>query len=108
MPILKTSRLECTPLTLADWPFFLALQQDKNVMRFVDENRPQATIRDAFDARLSAWSPGSEHWLCLVVRDRKTGTPLGVTGYVHRDTDCAEVGFLFVPTPREKPMYCNL
>jgi RimJ/RimL family protein N-acetyltransferase len=102
MPILKTYRLECTPIAPADWPFFLALQQDQNVMRFVAEDRPLNTIRDAFDARLPAWSPGSEHWLCLVVRDRETGTPLGVTGYIHRETDCAEVGFLFAPHAQGK------
>ena len=28
MPILKTARLTCRPITSADWPFFLALQQD--------------------------------------------------------------------------------
>lgn len=102
MTILKTSRLECRPIVEADWPFFLALQQHQDVMRYVAENRPQAAIREAFDARLPAWSPGSEHWLCLVVRDAVTHTPLGVTGYVHREEDCAEVGFLFAPEAQGK------
>ncbi len=38
-----------------------------------------------------------EHWLCLVVRDRLTHTPLGLTGYQHHQRDIAEVGFLFAP-----------
>jgi RimJ/RimL family protein N-acetyltransferase len=37
MPTLKTSRLECSPIVEADWPFFLALQQNQQVMRFVAE-----------------------------------------------------------------------
>ncbi|MGK9174894.1 GNAT family N-acetyltransferase [Yokenella regensburgei] len=102
MLTLKTTRLTCSPITESDWPFFLALQQDPQVMRFVAEPRPQAAIREAFDTRLPAWSPGSEHWLCLVVRDSVTGMPLGVTGYVHRERDCAEVGFLFAPPAQGK------
>jgi hypothetical protein len=82
--------------------FFLALQQDQQVMRYVAEDRPQEAIREAFESRLPAWSPGSEHWLCLVVRDSATQTPLGVTGYRHHEADCAEVGFLFAPRRRER------
>ena len=33
MPQLTTSRLICSPLQEDDWPFFLALQQDPDVMR---------------------------------------------------------------------------
>lgn len=102
MPTLHTPRLICTPITEQDWPFFLALQQDIQVMRYIDEHRPQAAIREAFDARLPAWSPGCEHWLCLVVRDSTTHMSLGVTGYIHRATDCAEVGFLFAPHAQGK------
>lgn len=102
MPTLKTPRLECSPIVEADWPFFLALQQDAQVMRFVAEHRPQEAIRETFEARLPDWSPGSEHWLCLVVRDSETRTPLGVTGYIHRERDCAEVGFLFAPHAQGK------
>ncbi len=52
MPVLMTSRLNCSPLQEHDWPFFLALQQHPDVMRFVAENRPVAAIREAFDSRL--------------------------------------------------------
>jgi hypothetical protein len=69
MPVLITPRLNCSPLQEEDWPFFLALQQHPDVMRFVAEDRPVAAIREAFDSRLTPWTPGSAHWLCLVVRD---------------------------------------
>ena len=84
MPVLITSRLTCSPLQEQDWPFFLALQQHPDVMRFVAEDRPVAAIREAFDSRLTPWAPGSAHWLCLVVRDTASHAPLGVTGYIHR------------------------
>lgn len=51
MPVLITSRLTCSPLQEQDWPFFLALQQHPDVMRFVAEDRPVAAIREAFDSR---------------------------------------------------------
>jgi RimJ/RimL family protein N-acetyltransferase len=102
MPALTTARLACSPLQESDWPFFLALQQHPDVMRFVAEDRSVADIRDAFDSRLAPWAPGSAHWLCLVVRDTASQTPLGVTGYIHREDDCAEVGFLFAPSAQGK------
>ncbi|HDR2864474.1 TPA: GNAT family N-acetyltransferase [Enterobacter asburiae] len=102
MPSLTTARLTCSPLQASDWPFFLALQQHPDVMRFVAEDRSVADIREAFDSRLAPWEPGSAQWLCLVVRDAASQTPLGVTGYIHREDDCAEVGFLFAPSAQGK------
>ena len=89
MPELLTPRLRCSPLQLDDWSFFLYLQQDTQVMLYVADPRPQAAIREAFDSRLPPWAPGDEHWLCLVVRDRLTHTPLGLTGYLHHQRDIA-------------------
>ena len=97
MPVLTTSRLICSPLQAEDWPFYLSLQQQPEVMRYVCDARPVALIREAFEPRLQPWTPGSAHWLCLVVRDTASQTALGMTGYIHRDVDCAEVGFLFAP-----------
>ncbi|HED3855840.1 GNAT family protein [Enterobacter soli] len=102
MPALTTVRLTCSPLQESDWPFFLALQQHPDVMRFVAEDRSVADIREAFESRLAPWTLGSAHWLCLVVRDTASQTPLGVTGYIHREDDCAEVGFLFAPSAQGK------
>ncbi|MDU1025426.1 MAG: GNAT family N-acetyltransferase, partial [Leclercia adecarboxylata] len=85
MPVLHTPRLTCSPLQEEDWPFFLSLQQHPDVMRYVAEARPEEAIREAFDARLPAWTPGSDRWLCLVVRDNTSQMPLGVTGYIHHD-----------------------
>lgn len=79
MPVLTTSRLTCSPLQEHDWPFYLSLQQHPDVMRYVGDKRPVADIRAAFEPRLQPWMPGSAHWLCLVVRDAQSQTPLGMT-----------------------------
>lgn len=102
MPLLKTTRLICRPISPADWPFFLALQQDPQVMRYVADVRSESEIREAFDSRLPEWQPGDAHWLCLIVCDNETLTPLGLTGYIHRADDCAEVGFLFATDAQGK------
>lgn len=99
---LNTPRLTCSQITDSAWPFFLTLQQHPDVMRYIDVSRPEEEIRRAFAARLPEWTPGSPHWLCLLVRDRATQSPLGVTGYIHREDDCAEVGFLFTPDAQGK------
>lgn len=107
MPELLTPRLRCSPLQLDDWSFFLSLQQDPQVMLYVADPRPQAAIREAFDSRLPPWTPGDAHWLCLVVRDRLTHTPLGLTGYLHHQRDIAEVGFLFAPAAQGRATATN-
>ena len=62
MPELVTPRLRCSPLQLDDWPFFLSLQQDPQVMLYVADPRPVADIRDAFDSRLPARLTGCAWW----------------------------------------------
>lgn len=52
MPVLTTSRLTCSPVEEQDWPFYLSLQQNPDVMRFIAEKRPIAVIREAFEPRL--------------------------------------------------------
>lgn len=92
-----TPRLSAESLCEADWPFFLALQQNQEVMRYVADSRTEREIREAFESRLPQWTPGAAHWLCLLVQETATGLPVGVTGYIHREPDCAEVGFLCAP-----------
>ena len=102
MPVLQTSRLLCRPLTENDWTFFLTLQKNPDVMRFVADTRTEEEIRIAFNSRLPEWSPGSPQWLCLVLCDKASGAPLGVTGYIHENNECAEVGFLLAPEAQGK------
>jgi len=101
MITLTTLRLTCRQLTANDWPFFLLLQQNAQVMEYIADPRKEDEIRAAFDARLPHWTPGDSHWLCLSVQDKQR-TPLGFTGYIHREADCAEVGFIFAPEAQGK------
>lgn len=76
MPTLVTPRLICTPITPQDWPFFLALQQDQQVMRYVAEDRPQEAIREAFESRLPglpAVSTGYVLWCATAPRKPRLG-----------------------------------
>lgn len=97
MITITTARLLCTQITESDWDFFHTLRTDPQVMYYVADIPQEEEIRAAFTSRLPRWSPQSSHWLCLVVSDRTSGKRLGVTGYIHRDSGCAEVGFLFAP-----------
>lgn len=66
MIALTTERLVCTQLVDRDWPFFLALQQHPQVMRFVADKRSESEIRAAFDSRCLTGRPviptGSVCW----------------------------------------------
>lgn len=90
-----SERLEYRQVTEDDWPFFLALHQDPRVMRYITDARSADAIRrETFEVRLPRWELGSQHWLCLVMRERASGEPVGVTGFIDRGDGVAEVGFL--------------
>ncbi|URQ60348.1 GNAT family N-acetyltransferase [Pantoea alhagi] len=92
---IDSSRLTYHPITESDWPFFLALYQDRNVMRFVADPRDVDEIRRvAFNVRLPHWQRGSKHWLCLVLTEKMSGDRVGVSGFIDRGQNTAEVGFL--------------
>lgn len=96
MPELLTPRLRCSPLQLDDWSFFFPCSRIRRscfTSPIPGRRRPSAGVRFA----AAAVGAGDEHWLCLVVRDRLTHTPLGLTGYQHHQREIAEVGFLFAP-----------
>lgn len=97
MQLPDSDRLTYQQITADDWPFFLQLQQNPVVMQFIADPLPETFIREAFTTRLPPWQPGAAHWLCLLMRDKESGAPVGVTGYIQRDSDLAEVGFLLDP-----------
>lgn len=78
-----------------DWPFFQALNRDRRVMHFISDSRTDEEIRiHSFEKRLQPWRKGSEHWLCLVISQKNTDIPIGVTGFIERSEGIAEVGFI--------------
>lgn len=88
-------RLDYRSLEPTDWPFFLALNQDPDVMNFISDPRTDEEIRiQSFEKRLLPWHKGSEHWLCLVMSQKRNDLPVGVTGFIDRGDGIAEVGFI--------------
>lgn len=63
MMTLSTPRLLLSPFTEADWPFFLRLRRDPEVMQFMGELLDEAALRNLFTARCA--DPG-----VFVLRDR--------------------------------------
>jgi len=65
---ISSERLVYRPLKQEDWPFFLALHRDRNLMAYIADPRDEKEIRSAsFETRLLPWRKGDSHWLCLVV-----------------------------------------
>lgn len=95
MHYVASARLNYHCLKQTDWPFYLALNQNRHVMHFISDLRTDEEIRiHSFDKRLLPWHKGSEHWLCLVISQKDTGIPIGVIGFIERNEDIAEVGFI--------------
>ncbi|KIU31729.1 GNAT family N-acetyltransferase [Atlantibacter hermannii] len=91
---ITSARITYQQITPEDWPFFLALQRDPRVSCYLDSSRQDDTLRAAFECRLPRWEPGSRHWLCLVMREKTSGEPFGVTGFIDRGEGITEVGYL--------------
>ncbi|MDI9222466.1 GNAT family protein [Pantoea sp. EA-12] len=98
-----SNRLQYRQINAEDWPFFLALQQDDQVMKFVADPQPEAVIRrERFEVRLPQWHTDSSHWLCLVMMEKGSVVPLGVTGFIDRGDGIAEVGFMLATSAQGK------
>lgn len=96
---LSTTRLNLRSLQAADWPFFLKLHQDASVMRYVHDMYTETEVLARFQHRLQPWFKEADHWLCLLIEDKNSGEPIGVTGMQaswlpYRQ---AEIGFLLDP-----------
>jgi len=92
---LSSERLVYRPLKQQDWPFFLSLHQDRNLMAYIADPRSDKEIRTtSFKPRLLPWRKGEPHWLCLVIALKSSRAPVGVTGFIERSSGVAEVGFI--------------
>ncbi|MGN2435887.1 GNAT family N-acetyltransferase [Pseudomonas syringae] len=99
---LNTERLYLRTMVAADWPLFLRLHSEPQTMQYVFGEIEEEQVRRGFDHRLPAWTPASEHWLCLVVIDRQSGQDLGVSGFRIMSLGHAEVGCLLLPEHQGK------
>lgn len=96
---LETQRLLMRPLTATDWPMYQQLYSDPAAMAYVADEMNEADMRAKFDTRLQPWDKFKEHWLSLVIIEKSTGKPIGVTGFVAQwqPYQQAEVGFMLLP-----------
>lgn len=97
MLALHTEQLYFRTMVESDWPLFLRLHSEPQTMQFVFGEIAEEQVRKGFDHRLPAWTPQSEHWLCLVVVDKASEQELGVSGFRILSPGHAEVGTLLLP-----------
>jgi len=102
-PQVTSPRLTYRPLRQQDWPFYLAVSQDRSVMQYISDPRSAEEIRThSFDVRLPAWYRGCPHWLCLVIEEKISGLPAGLCGFIDRGDGIAEAGFLLAAEAQGK------
>lgn len=97
MAIIYTSRLQLSPFNEHDWPFFLQLRQNREVMRFMGEVLDEVALRTVFTERCR--EPG-----IFVIRNAQDGTPLGDIGLriSSKNPHEADVGYALVPSAQGK------
>jgi hypothetical protein len=97
MTTITTPRLSLTRFVTDDWPFFLRLRQDPQVMRFMGVLSEEA-LRSVFASRCA--DPG-----VFVLRDKR-GEALGDIGLriSPKNPHEADVGYALLPRLREKAM----
>ncbi|MDJ1653065.1 GNAT family N-acetyltransferase [Raoultella sp. Ech2A] len=91
MITLTTSRLVLSPFTESDWPFFLRLRSDPQVMRFMGPILDEEALRNVFNARREASG-------VFVLRDG-CGKALGDIGLriSSKNPHEADVGYALLP-----------
>ncbi|MGK9172093.1 GNAT family N-acetyltransferase [Yokenella regensburgei] len=94
--ILRTPRLTLSPFTDADWPFFLALRQSPDIMRFMGNIAAEFDTRTLFTTRLSDEN-------AFIIRD-SSGEALGDIGLQisPQHPQEADVGYSIAPFAQGK------
>ena len=93
---LFTQRLSMYQMEESDWPLFLALHRDPQVLKYCFDMPMESLIRNRFEIRLPKWNAKSRHPLCLLIINNQTKQPVGVTGFAY-DGETAELGYLLLP-----------
>ncbi|MBM5193805.1 GNAT family N-acetyltransferase [Vibrio parahaemolyticus] len=92
-----SERLTMSPISIDDWTLFYGLHTDPTVISLCFDQPSVLEIESKFHSRLGHWTPDSDHWLCLVISELKTGHKVGITGFCMQN-GVAEVGFMFLPS----------
>jgi len=96
MRILTTPRLRLSPIHTSDWPFFLRLRRDPEVMRYMGEILEEPALRTLFASRCA--DPG-----VFVLRDA-SGAAVGDIGLriSGKNPHEADVGYALLPEAQGK------
>ena len=92
MATITTSRLTLSPFEPSDWPFFRALREAPEIMRYMAAIAPETETRRQFAARLT--TPHT-----FVIRAHDDATPLGDIGLQISNTypEEADIGYTVIP-----------
>ncbi|KQN51307.1 GNAT family N-acetyltransferase [Rouxiella silvae] len=101
---LLTPRLTLTRLCESDWPFFLQMRKNPQLMKYIADIGSDEDDRTRFESRLHDWQPGSVHALDFIIRDRLTSMPLGNIGFkpVEGEVSEVEVGYTLIQQAQRK------
>ena len=102
--ILETERLQIRKLIKEDASFFYELVNDADWKRFIGD-RNIHTVLDAKSYLTNKIIPSYTYsgFGFYAVIEKKTGRPIGISGFVDRDgLDFIDVGFAFLPMGRNK------
>ncbi|MCS2170624.1 GNAT family N-acetyltransferase [Scandinavium sp. TWS1a] len=95
MPVLLTSRLRLSPMSENDWPCFLALRSDPQVMRFMGVPLSEAELRLKFSSRLSG------HVFAIHDREGECVGDMGLQVSTHNAQE-ADIGYALLPQAQGK------
>lgn len=97
MAIITTPRLILSPFQPTDWPFFLRLRENPDIMRFMGTISPIKETRLLFARRLNA--PHT-----FVIRQHHDTTPLGDIGLQisHHFPQEADIGYCIISRAQGK------
>lgn len=99
---LTTPRLTLTPICEDDWPFFLQIRSDEQLMKYQSEPDTEEQIRARFERRLNVWLSSSP--TDFIVREASTSQAVGNVGFRpdEHDTSEVEVGYTFTQCSQGK------
>ncbi|WED27613.1 GNAT family N-acetyltransferase [Vibrio sp. DW001] len=95
MPLVS-ERLEMVQITKNDEDLFRLLHTKPAVISLCFDPPSSQEIKAKFESRLLDWDIDSENWLCLVMREKSSGSRIGITGFQLIE-GVAEVGYLLLP-----------
>ena len=99
MQELLTSRLRLRQITIEDWPLFVRIHQEPDVIRYVFDEPSLNEIMAKFNILLPTWQVKARQWLCLVVSDIESKESFGTMAFIINDEQLhtAEFGYMFLP-----------